>query len=104
MALAASAEEPRTLKGHDGWVGGVALSADGKVLATASADNTAKLWDVDSGKATQVFKGHTDYVAAVAISPDGRAIATASYDQTARLWDAEAGTSRHVFKGHRGAV
>src|SRR4051794_3277384 len=86
LVAAAPAQEPRTLTGHDGWVGGVVFLPDGKTLVTASADHTARLWEWDSGKTAAILKGHTDIVAAVAVSPDGRHIATGSYDQTARLW------------------
>ena len=72
--------EPHTLKGHDGWVGGVAFSPDGKTLATASADNTAKSGTSSRASRRRALKGHTDHVAAVAFSPDGRSVATASYD------------------------
>src|SRR5947208_13908611 len=99
---AAPAQEPVTLKGHDGWVGGVAFSPDGETLATASADGTAKLWVVATGREVAALKGHADAVAAVAFAPDGRTVATASYDKTAKLWDPETGKERHTLRGHRG--
>jgi WD40 repeat protein len=51
-----------------------------------SADGTAQLWDVASGRATPLLRGHTDQVWAVAFMPDGRGLFTGSWDGTARLW------------------
>src|SRR4051794_38440960 len=98
------AKEVRTLREHTGWVGGVAFAPDSQLLATASADGTAILWDVKTGRAVRTFKGHTDRVVAVAFSPDGRLLATASFDGTARVWDVATGEARHTLRGHRGAV
>ena len=69
----------------------VAFSPDGKRLATASADQTAKVWDAESGKELLTLRGHSDTVNGVAFSPDGKRLATASDDQTAKVWDAESG-------------
>jgi geranylgeranyl transferase type-2 subunit beta len=88
---------------HPGWVGGVALSADGKQLATACSDNLARLWDAESGKLKNTFKGHTNCVAAVALSPDGKTLATGSYDHTAKLWNVSNGDELHTLR-YRGAV
>ena len=103
LPLTVAAGEVLTLKGHNGWVGGVAFFPDGKTLVTGSADHTAKSWSLDTGKA-KILKGHTDAVAAVAVSRDGRFVATASYDGTARVWNPDTGETRQVLKGHRGAV
>src|SRR5262245_48333498 len=78
LADVATAEEPITLKGHRGWVGGLAFAPDGQSLVTASADGTAKLWDIGRRSERATFSGHSDIVAAVAFSPDGRALATGS--------------------------
>jgi WD40 repeat protein len=80
-----------TLRGHTNSVNGVAFSPDGKRLATASADHTAKVWDTESGKELFTLRGHTNSVNGVAFSPDGKRLATASEDQTAKVWDAESG-------------
>ena len=67
---------------------GVAFSPDGSLLATASADQTARLWDVATGQPSGFpLAGHTGRLSGVAFSRDGRLLATASDDTTARIWD-----------------
>jgi WD40 repeat protein/energy-coupling factor transporter ATP-binding protein EcfA2 len=58
------------------------FNSTGNLLASASFDNTAKLWQVSENQLTeqQVFKGHQDAIYALAFSPDSRILATASYD------------------------
>jgi CHAT domain/WD domain, G-beta repeat len=77
----------RTLTGHTRAVNGVAFSPDGRLLATASGDRTARLWDPATGEHRRTLTGHTGWVRGVAFSPYGRLLATASGDQTARVWD-----------------
>jgi WD40 repeat protein len=72
---------------HEGWVNAVVWSPDGKRVATASHDHTARVWDAVNGQAL----AHEGGVMAVAWSPDGKRVATASHDHTARVWDVVSG-------------
>ena len=58
----------------------------GKALASASGDDTLKLWDVNSGTEIRSLAGHSGEVWAVAFSPDGKTLASASSDKTLKLW------------------
>ena len=72
----------------------MAFSPDGRLLATASTDRTARLWDPATGECLRTLTGHAEAVYGVAFSPDGRLLATASTDSTARLWDPATGELR----------
>jgi WD40 repeat protein len=65
----------------------VAYRPDGRQLATASADQTIRLWDSETGEEEATLKGHKNVVYAVAFSPDGKLLASASQDRTVKLWN-----------------
>ncbi|KAL2673544.1 hypothetical protein Neosp_011986 [[Neocosmospora] mangrovei] len=94
----------QTLKVHGGSVNAVAFSPNGKLLVSASSDQTVRVWDGSVGSYKQTLKGHNGYVLAVAFSPNGMMLASASSDRTIWLWDIETGTHTETFKGHDGWV
>ncbi|KAF1968780.1 WD40 repeat-like protein [Bimuria novae-zelandiae CBS 107.79] len=91
----------QTLEGHSDWVGSVAFSHDSTRLASGSADNTVKVWDVGSGDCLQTLKGHRYAVISVAFSHDSTRLASASYDNTVKIWDASSGECLQTLKEHR---
>jgi WD40 repeat protein len=64
----------------------VAISPDGRILASSGGDKVIRLWDVASGQPLRVIHGHTDWVLTVAFSPDGSLLASAGAEKTIRLW------------------
>jgi WD40 repeat protein len=88
----------RTLS-HYNAVYWAAFSRDGKIIATASLDNTVKLWTVADGRHVGTLKGHGDGVAFVGFLSDG-AIVTASLDRTLKVWSADGG-AKHTLSGHQ---
>jgi WD40 repeat protein len=72
------------LEGHQSLIRSLSFNADGSVLASASWDDTVRLWDVETGQQLAVLDipGATS----VGFSPDGTLLATAGYQDVVRLW------------------
>ena len=88
-------------KGHNDAVRSAVYSPDGERIVTACIDDqTAKVWDAQTGTELLTLTGPDNYVVSSAYSPDGERIVTASYDKIAKVWDAKTGTELLTLTGH----
>jgi WD40 repeat protein len=72
---------------HNGVQPTSAFSRDGKLLATAHNDNSARVWEIPSGNLKATLRGHVSIVTGVAFSPDGKTLATGGYEGKVKLWN-----------------
>ncbi|NJO42272.1 MAG: protein kinase [Cyanobacteria bacterium RU_5_0] len=94
----------QTLPGTSGPVWSVLLSFDGQTLVSGGDDNTLKIWNLDTGKVTDILEGHSDNVRSIDISQDGQTLVSGSGDKTVKVWNLQTGEVLHDLTGHRGAV
>jgi WD40 repeat protein len=88
---------------HKGVVWSARLSGNGALLATASGDQTARIWDVASRKLLREFRSEKSVYNAV-FSPDGRRVLIGSADHTARIMDLDSGSQVSETMHHPGGV
>lgn len=77
----------QTLTQHSDSVWSLILSPDGKTLISGSADQTIKVWNVETGEVLNTLFGHTDVVRSLALAPDGKTLISGSGDRTIKIWD-----------------
>lgn len=91
------------LTGHRSGVRFVDFSHDGKRLVSASTDNTARIWDLETAKSIRILK-HDQFVGVARYTPDEQWIVTGTGDRNRagviRVWDAQSGTEVSTLHGH----
>jgi WD40 repeat protein len=99
-----------TLRDHDRGVWTVAISPDGKTLASGAGEFNNKgsgdiiLWDLAKGVALRTLKGHQGSALSLAFSPDGKSLYSGGFEGTVRVWEPETGKEVAVLSGHKGFV
>ncbi len=101
----------RTLEGNYRTVTALALSPDGRWLATGTGDllnedraEDVWIWDTATGDVRCRLTGHAGMIQSIAFSPDGRRLATAGSDRTVKLWDPNTGVEMLTLQEHSKAV
>jgi WD40 repeat protein/serine/threonine protein kinase len=95
--------EARVLACAQGPLDAVAVSPDGKLLASAGMEATVKVWEAATGREAAVLRGHAGPVAGVTFCGSGLVV-TAGFDQTVRVWDAATGKELRRLEGHQDKV
>jgi WD40 repeat protein len=72
--------------------------SNGEFAASASGDNTIRVWDVNSHKCIQTLRGHTDMIWSLTFSHDGNELCSASHDGSMRIWNVNATAAARVAK------
>jgi WD40 repeat protein/uncharacterized caspase-like protein len=84
--------------GHTDQVTDAIFSKDSRYIATASQDNTAKVWDARTGKLLQTLYGHRNLPGRISFSNNNKYLATMAFpDSTAFIWNLENGTRAVEF-------
>jgi WD40 repeat protein len=92
------------LAGHSDAVYALALSPDGRLLASGGYDRKIILWDVAAGSEVARFAGHQAAIYDVDFHPSGTALASASADNTVKLWQVSTGSLLNTFGQSEGEV
>jgi WD40 repeat protein/serine/threonine protein kinase len=78
-----------TLRGHTGFISGLACSHDGqRLFSSGTEDKTVRVWDVANEREVLELRGHTGACQSLAFDPRGDRLASGGADGTIRIWDA----------------
>ncbi len=86
-----------TITGHSKTVVSIAVSKDGKLLATGSADNAIIIWDANTYQLIRKIELHKGQVTTLDFSPDGKFLVSGSTDKSLRLWDVATGNETRNY-------
>ncbi|MEH2164341.1 MAG: serine/threonine-protein kinase [Nostoc sp.] len=93
-----------TLQGHENSVLSIAISPDGKTIASSGGNGTIKLWNLATGKQISSLNTYSQQVNTVVISPNGKTLVSASDDSTIKVWDLKTGKQIRTLAGHSDSV
>ena len=76
---------------HASHVQCLALSDNGRLLASGAQSGRIRLWDTVTGRLIRVLSGHTNTVYSLAFSPDAQRLVSGSFDRTVKVWQTSTG-------------
>jgi WD40 repeat protein len=85
---------------HASLIYATAFSPDGKLLASASADNSVRVWETSTGKEKQAFTFNNEQLTSVVYFKDGKTLAAASMNGTIHILDVDNGKQKLTLTGH----
>jgi eukaryotic-like serine/threonine-protein kinase len=102
----------KSWRGHTQTISALALSPDGRTLASGGYDQLVKVWELQTGQALHTYHGHSRAVACLAFSPDGRLLASGTRTHDNRLqdhaelvvWDTVTGKECYRWRDHTDSV
>lgn len=99
---AATSHTPDRLlqSGHASSIRALALSSDGRWMASGGDDKTVIVWNATTGEEQWRLTGYSDPIIALAFSPDGRRLASASTGGRVKIWDVQTGVSNYSANMH----
>jgi WD40 repeat protein len=97
---------PQVLRGNGAGLLDVAISPDGRLVASADLDSLKNagqlmLWDGANGRKIATLSGHHGPVACVVFSPNGKHLASFGSDRAINIWDVETHKVVRTLAGYR---
>ena len=101
---ASAATDCRDVLAHSNTIRTLAISADGKLLASGGKDNKIKLWSLPMGALMNSYNAYGDTINVLAIHPDMKLLASGFEDKTIKLWSLPDGKLKMTLEEHRDEI
>ena len=94
----------KTLTGHEAYITSIAISTDGKLIASGGLDGSVIIWGISTGNPLLQLAAHTDAIEELTFNPDGNLLVTTGDDAAMRIWDVATGDLLQEYTDFTGAV